>query len=81
MLCGHGSGVLDVASEVLVAAANIGMFFLTFRVLTPKGVPTRKLVPGAAAGGLAWTVLQALGTVVLGHFRHTDAIYGASPPS
>lgn len=48
-LCGHGSGVLDVASEVLVAAANIGMFFLTFRVLTPKGVPTRKLVPGAAA--------------------------------
>ena len=77
MLCGHGSGVLDVASEVLVAAANIGMFFLTFRVLTPKGVPTRKLVPGAAAGGLAWTVLQALGTVVLGHFRHTDAICGA----
>jgi YihY family inner membrane protein len=76
-LYGHGSGVLDVASEVLVAAANIGMFFLTFRVLTPKGVPTRKLVPGAAAGGLAWTVLQALGTVAVGQFRHTDAIYGA----
>jgi uncharacterized BrkB/YihY/UPF0761 family membrane protein len=60
-----------------VAAANIGMFFLSFRVLTPKGVPARKLVPGAAAGGLAWTVLQALGTYVVGHLQETDAAYGA----
>jgi hypothetical protein len=34
-------------------------------------------VPGAAAGGLAWTVLQALGTYVVGHLRETDAVYGA----
>jgi uncharacterized BrkB/YihY/UPF0761 family membrane protein len=76
-LYGHGPGVLAVAGVILVAAANIGMYFLSFRVLTPKGVPTRKLVPGAAAGGLAWTVLQALGTYVVGHFRHTNAVYGA----
>ena len=76
-LYGHGPGVLDVAGEILVAAANIGIFFLSFRVLTPKGVPTRKLVPGVAAGGLAWTVLQALGTYVVGHLRETDAAYGA----
>jgi YihY family inner membrane protein len=76
-LYAHGPGVLDVAGEILVGAANIGMFFLSFRVLTPKGVPTRKLVPGAAAGGLAWTVLQALGTYVVGHLRETDAAYGA----
>jgi uncharacterized BrkB/YihY/UPF0761 family membrane protein len=37
-------------------------------------VPTRQLAPGAVAGGLAWTL--ALGTYVVGHFRHTDAIYG-----
>jgi hypothetical protein len=43
----------------------------------PQGVPTRKLVPGAAAGGLAWTVLQALGTYVVGHLRDTNAVYGA----
>ena len=73
--------MLDVASEVLVAAANIGMFFLTFRVLTPKGVPTRKLVPGAAAGGLAWTVLQALGTVVLGLSGTLTLSMALSPPS
>ncbi len=76
-LYGHGPGLLAVAGEILVAAVNIGMFFLSFRVLTPKGVPTRKLVPGVVAGGLAWTVLQGVGTYVVGHFRHTDAIYGA----
>ena len=76
-LYGHGPGLLAVAGAVLVAAANIAMFVLSFRVLTPKGVPTRKLVPGAAAGGLAWTVLQALGTYVVGHLRDTNAAYGA----
>jgi len=76
-LYGHGPGLLAVAGAVLVAATNIGMFVLSFRVLTPKGVPTRKLVPGAAAGGLGWTVLQALGTYVVGHLRDTNAVYGA----
>jgi len=76
-LYGHASGLLAVAGDVLVPATNVGMFFLTFRVLTPKGVPTRRLVPGAVLGGLVWTVAQALGAYVVGHFRHTDAIYGA----
>jgi YihY family inner membrane protein len=76
-LYGHASGLLAAAGDVLVPAANVGMFFLSFRVLTPKGVPTRRLVPGAVLGGLAWTVAQALGAYVVGHFRHTDAIYGA----
>jgi YihY family inner membrane protein len=76
-LYGHGPGLVAAGGEALVAAVNVGMFFLSFRVLTPRGVPTRKLVPGAVAGGLAWTVLQALGTYVVGHFRDTDAVYGA----
>jgi YihY family inner membrane protein len=76
-LYGHGPGVLAVAGDILVPATNVAMFFLTFRVLTPKGVPTRQLVPGAVAGGLAWTLAQALGAYVVGHFRHTDAVYGA----
>ena len=75
-LYGHGPGLLAVAGDILVPATNVGMFFLSFRVLTPSGVPTRQLVPGAVLGGLAWTVAQALGTYVVGHFRHTDAIYG-----
>lgn len=76
-LYGHGPGVLAVAGVIAVVAANIGMYFIAFRVLTPKGVPARKLVPGAAAGGLAWTALQALGAYVVGHLRDTNAVYGA----
>src|ERR1700757_402511 len=75
-LYGHASGLLAVAGDVLVPATNVGVFFLTFRVLTPKGVPTRRLVPGAVLGGLVWTLAQALGAYVVGHFRHTDAVYG-----
>jgi uncharacterized BrkB/YihY/UPF0761 family membrane protein len=59
---GHHAIAIVVLLEALAAAANIGMYFTGFRVLTPKGVPARKLVPGAVAGGVAWTVLQALGT-------------------
>jgi len=76
-LYGHASGLLAVAGHILVPATNVGMFFLTFRVLTPKGVPTRQLVIGAVAGGLVWTGAQTLGAYVVGHFQQTDAIYGA----
>jgi YihY family inner membrane protein len=76
-LYGHASGVLAIAGDVLVPATNVVIFFLTFRVLTPKAVPTRQLVPGAIAGGLVWTLAQALGAYVVGHFRHTNAVYGA----
>src|SRR5262250_317296 len=41
-LYGHGPGVLAVASEIAAAATNVGMYLAAFRVLTPKGVPTRK---------------------------------------
>jgi hypothetical protein len=47
-----------------------------FRALTPKGVPTRKLLPGAITGGICWTVLQVLGTYLVHHFLHSDSVYG-----
>ncbi|HKB32125.1 MAG TPA: YihY/virulence factor BrkB family protein [Streptosporangiaceae bacterium] len=73
----YGSNnVISVLLEVLAAAANVGMYFIGFRVLTPKVVATRKLLPGAVAAGIAWTVLQALGTFVVHHFLHTDSVYG-----
>jgi uncharacterized BrkB/YihY/UPF0761 family membrane protein len=68
--------VIVVLLEALAVAANIGMYFIGFRVLTPRGIPSRSLVPGAAAGGAAWTVLQALGTYLVHHFLRTDSVYG-----
>ena len=73
---GHNGAGIAVLSEVLAVAANIGMYFIGFRVLTPKSVATRKLVPGAVSGGVAWTVLEALGTLLVHHFLHSNSVYG-----
>src|SRR5262249_31020607 len=67
---------LVVLTELLTAAFNIGMYIGAFRVLTPKGVPTRDLIPGAITGGICWTILQVLGTWLIHHFLHSDSLYG-----
>jgi YihY family inner membrane protein len=73
---GHTVVVTVVLAQVLAALANVGLYLISFRVLTPKGVPTRNLAAGAAAGGIAWTVLQALAAVVVRHYLHSDSVYG-----
>jgi YihY family inner membrane protein len=73
---GHHGSWLAAASEAAAAAANVGMYFIGFRVLTPKAVPIRRLVPGVIAGGIAWTVLEALGTLLVHHYLHNDSVYG-----
>ena len=65
-----------ILAEVLTAAFNVGMYIGAFRALTPKGVPTRQLLPGAITGGICWTVLQVLGTWLVHHFLHNDSVYG-----
>jgi YihY family inner membrane protein len=65
-----------VLAEALAAAFNAGMFIGAFRALTPKGVPTRNLLPGAITGGILWTVLQVVGTYLVHHFLHSDSVYG-----
>src|SRR6201996_431070 len=65
-----------VGAEVSAAAFNAGMYIGAFRVLTPKGVPTRRLLPGAITGGILWTVLQVLGTYLVHHFVHSASAYG-----
>lgn len=69
--------IWTILLDIVAAIANGLMFLLVFRVLTPKGVPTSNLVWGAAAGGVAWTVMQALGNFLVGHYLHNDrSVYG-----
>jgi YihY family inner membrane protein len=68
--------VFVALAELLTAAVNVAMYLGAFRVLTPKGVPTRQLLPGAVIGGILWTVLQVLGTWLVHHFMHSDSVYG-----
>src|SRR5258707_4515921 len=65
---GHNAAAIVVLGEAVALAANIGMYFIAFRVLTPQGAPTRKLVPGAVAASTGWTVLQAVGAYLVHHF-------------
>jgi YihY family inner membrane protein len=73
---GQNPVVVVVLAVVLALLANIGLYFVSFRVLTPKGVPSRALLPGAAFGGAAWTLLQAIGTYLVHHFLHSSSVYG-----
>lgn len=73
---GHYGAVVVVAAEILAVAANIGMYVLAFRVLTPKSVPTAHLIAGATLAGLAWTVLQAAGALVVSHLLRSGSVYG-----
>jgi YihY family inner membrane protein len=68
---------LVIVGEILAVITNIGQYILAFRVLTPKVIGTRDLVPGAIAGGVAWTILLALGGYLVGHYlRHADEVAG-----
>ena len=72
----HSGLALKIPLEIATAAFNAGMYLGAFRALTPKGVPTRSLLPGAVIGGICWTVLQVLGTYLVHHFLRTDSVYG-----
>ena len=73
---GSSSLSLTMLADVLAAAANVGMYVIGFRVLTPKVVPIAKLLPGAVLAGVGWTVLQAIGTLLVKHYLHSDSVYG-----
>ena len=73
---GQHSVPFVVASEVLAAVVNAGMYVIGFRVLTPAGIALRQLLPGAVAGGVAWTVLQAIGALLVRHALRGASAYG-----
>jgi YihY family inner membrane protein len=73
---GHKAPALVVLAEVVAAIVNMGMYIAAFRILTPKGIPVRKLIPGAITGGILWTVLQVVGTYLIHHYLHSDSAYG-----
>lgn len=68
---------LGILAEALAVVVNVALYLAAFRTLTPRQVKTRALVPGAITGGIAWTVLQALGGYLVGHdLRGASALYG-----
>jgi YihY family inner membrane protein len=73
---GPQSLAVRVLAQALAVLANAGLYLAVFRVLTPKGVPTRDLVAGAITGGIAWTVLLAVGAYIVHRDLRTASAYG-----
>lgn len=73
---GHNSAWLVAGADFLAGAANACMYVAAFRILTPKSVPARSLLPGAFVGGILYTLLQVLGTFLVHHYVHSDSAYG-----
>jgi YihY family inner membrane protein len=73
---GHHALGFRVLAQALAVPANVVLYLAIFRALTPKGIPTRSLVAGAVAGGIAWTALLALAVYIVRHSLHTASAYG-----
>jgi uncharacterized BrkB/YihY/UPF0761 family membrane protein len=73
----HTGVATGLAGTVAAVVINAGLYLLAFRILTVGEVPTRHLVPGAVAGGLGWSGLQAVGGYLVAHqLRHASEVYG-----
>jgi YihY family inner membrane protein len=81
-LAGGGGGTsspapLRVAALAASVVVNVALFVAAFRILTPKQIGTRPLLPGAAASGVVWSVLQGVGGFLVAHnIRHASQVYG-----
>jgi YihY family inner membrane protein len=74
---GHHGGWAVAGAVVVSLAVNVGLFVVAFRLLTPKQIPWRDMVPGAIVGAVGWTALQYLGGVLVEHsLRNTSKEYG-----
>jgi uncharacterized BrkB/YihY/UPF0761 family membrane protein len=74
---GHGATWIQALAAILGVAANIALYVIGFRILTPKSVAIRSLIRGGVLAGLGWTVLQYAGTLLIGHsLRHASQTYG-----
>jgi YihY family inner membrane protein len=73
---GPGGIWVSIVSAVGAAVVNSLLYIGAFRILTPKVVETRRLLPGAVAGGVCYTAIQFVGTFLVGHYVRSDSVYG-----
>jgi len=76
------AGTTSSAIRILVLAGllviNVGLYWVTFTVLTAKVIGPRGLLPGAILGAIAFTALITLGTGLLTHqLKNASTTYGA----
>lgn len=74
---GTSSLLFGLLGAVAALVVNFGQYVLAFRVLTPRSIELRRLLPGAALAAVAWSILQGLGSYLVGHvLRSASGLYG-----
>ncbi len=74
---GLGGPLAKVGGIVLSLVLNVGLFLAAFRFMTSPSVPTRCLLIGVGLAAFAWTILQVIGGIYIGHvFKHSTSTYG-----
>jgi membrane protein len=83
MLSGLGTvegtigSLLRVVGFVGALLLNVALFMIAFRVLTERSLSWRDVLPGAIAGAILWTILQAVGSFYVNHIvKDASEIYG-----
>lgn len=75
------SGVSWLNRVLLVVASvaiNIGVLIAAFRVLTAQRLTTRQLLPGSLGAGVAFSILQVIGTTVVQRaIKNASPVYGS----
>jgi YihY family inner membrane protein len=66
-----------VLAALPALVVNVALFTMSFRVLSPKAVPVRTLLPGAAFGGLVWTILNGVGVGLTHRLTNVNPLYGS----
>jgi YihY family inner membrane protein len=77
LTAGFGGAALIIGGLAVSFAANVLLFFVSFRLLTDSVVPRRSLWPGIIFASVGWEALQALGGIYVQHvLRGASATYG-----
>jgi uncharacterized BrkB/YihY/UPF0761 family membrane protein len=70
-------GITRVLAFIGALVLNIALYLAAFRILTPKVIESKRLVPGAVVGGVGYSILLTLGAALIQHqLRHSEALYG-----
>ena len=70
---------VKAAATLVTLAANIGLFWLAFRLAAAKTITWRELRLGAIIAGIVWQILQLVGGYYIGHqLAHSQSLYGST---
>ncbi|MEP7059328.1 MAG: YihY/virulence factor BrkB family protein [Actinomycetota bacterium] len=74
---GSHSVWMVIAGALLALGVNVVLFLCAFRILTSADVSWQAVAPGAVAGAVAWTLLQAVGGFYIAHqLKGASEVYG-----